>query len=139
MRDRHFKVAAAKLYFKKYFLSGVLRPSLSRDREMTVRLSDRRAINVIPQADFPPSVERSRCKHQEQTKCIFKKNNMEDVGEFSYSIGAEARHLGQGFNKDSHKNMRDSFDKLISWREESQQEFSHISIGINKLMRPVRM
>ena len=41
----------------------------------------------------------------------------------------------QNYNIDSHREVRESFQNLQSWMEESQREFSNISVGLNKGIR----
>ena len=67
---------------------------------------------------------------------LSQQKKMENMEEYSSVNGAETHmnndEVGQNYDKDSHREVRDSFEKLRAWREESQREFSTISIGIDK-------
>ena len=57
---------------------------------------------------------------------------MEGVVEHSYSNGAETHKEGENYIYESHREVRASFKKLKSWKEESEREFSFISLSIEK-------
>ena len=63
---------------------------------------------------------------------------MEEIGDYSFlnSRRTETHMLNQkeveNYNKDSHREVRDSLKKLTLWKEESQRDFSYINICIDK-------
>ena len=64
------------------------------------------------------------------------------MGQYFYSTQVETHHANENYNKASHREIKNAFKKLGSWREKSQKELSFISKsinnGINDLIEEVR-